>query len=87
MCPVSPVQHVAPVPEGWSADALLCDFAGLPLPQHLSTVSTRALFRGRAETERLPQGVFLLSQSGPGPCSKVEGQYLPWIPEYSALIL
>lgn len=71
------MQHAASVSKGRSAGALYCDLAGLPLPQHLSTVCTGALFRGRAATGSLPQAVFLPTQSGHGLRCKMEGQCGP----------
>uniref|UniRef100_G3NV34 Alpha-1,3-glucosyltransferase n=1 Tax=Gasterosteus aculeatus aculeatus TaxID=481459 RepID=G3NV34_GASAC len=60
------MKHDASVSEGRSAGALRCDLAGLPVLQHLFTVSTGALFRGYLETGSLPQAAFLPPQTGPG---------------------
>lgn len=76
-CSCPSVQHGASVSKGRAAGALRCDLAGLPLSQHLSTVCTGALFRGRAETGSLPQAAFLPTQTGPGPYCKMEGQCCP----------
>lgn len=72
-CPCPSVQHDASVSEGRSAGALRCDLAGLPVLQHLFTVSTGALFRGYLETGSLPQAAFLPPQTGPGLDREMEG--------------
>lgn len=68
------MQHAASASEGRSTGALCRDLVGLPLLQHLSTVCTGALFRGRAETGNLPKTVLLPTQTESGLDCKMEGE-------------